>query len=53
MPKMMQEKVVVVTGAGRGIGRDIALLMAAQGARVIVNDLGGTEHVTKAAESVL
>jgi NAD(P)-dependent dehydrogenase (short-subunit alcohol dehydrogenase family) len=38
---MMQDKVVVVTGAGRGIGRDIALLMAAEGARVVVNDLGG------------
>jgi NAD(P)-dependent dehydrogenase (short-subunit alcohol dehydrogenase family) len=34
-------KVVVVTGAGRGIGRDIALLAAAEGARVVVNDLGG------------
>jgi NAD(P)-dependent dehydrogenase (short-subunit alcohol dehydrogenase family) len=34
-------RVVVVTGAGRGIGREIALLMAAAGARVVVNDLGG------------
>jgi NAD(P)-dependent dehydrogenase (short-subunit alcohol dehydrogenase family) len=33
-------KVVLVTGAGRGIGRDIALLMAAEGAKVVVNDLG-------------
>ena len=39
---MMQDKVVVVTGAGRGIGRDIALLMAAEGAKVVVNDLGGS-----------
>jgi NAD(P)-dependent dehydrogenase (short-subunit alcohol dehydrogenase family) len=38
--KMMQGKVVVVTGAGRGIGRDIALQMAAEGAAVVVNDLG-------------
>jgi NAD(P)-dependent dehydrogenase (short-subunit alcohol dehydrogenase family) len=34
-------KVVVVTGAGRGIGREIALLTAAEGAKVVVNDLGG------------
>jgi len=34
-------KVVVVTGAGRGIGREIALLAAAEGAKVVVNDLGG------------
>ena len=37
---MLQDKVVVVTGAGRGIGRDFALEMARQGARVVVNDLG-------------
>jgi NAD(P)-dependent dehydrogenase (short-subunit alcohol dehydrogenase family) len=34
-------KVVVVTGAGRGIGREIALLAAREGAKVVVNDLGG------------
>lgn len=38
--KMMQDKVVVVTGAGGGIGRDIALSMAAAGAKVVVNDIG-------------
>jgi NAD(P)-dependent dehydrogenase (short-subunit alcohol dehydrogenase family) len=35
-------KVVIVTGAGRGIGREIALLAASEGARVVVNDLGGS-----------
>ncbi len=33
-------KVIVVTGAGRGIGREIALLAAAEGGKVVVNDLG-------------
>ena len=37
---MLQGKVVVVTGAGGGIGRDFALGMAAAGARVLVNDIG-------------
>lgn len=37
---MLDGKVVVVTGAGRGIGRDFALAMARAGARVVVNDLG-------------
>lgn len=37
---MMDGKVVLVTGAGRGVGRGIALEMAAAGAAVVVNDLG-------------
>lgn len=39
---LLDGKVAIVTGAGRGVGREIALLMAQKGARVVVNDLGGT-----------
>src|SRR5262249_17960224 len=37
----LENKVVLVTGAGRGIGREIALLAAREGGAVVVNDLGG------------
>jgi NAD(P)-dependent dehydrogenase (short-subunit alcohol dehydrogenase family) len=37
----LEGKVAIVTGSGRGIGREIALLMAKEGAKVVVNDLGG------------
>lgn len=37
---MVHDKVVVVTGAGRGIGRGFAMMMGAHGARVVVNDIG-------------
>jgi len=40
---MLKDKVAVVTGAGRGIGREIALLMAQAGAKVVVNDYGVKE----------
>ncbi|MCD5997417.1 SDR family oxidoreductase [Pseudomonas sp. CDFA 602] len=39
-----EDKVVVVTGAGGGLGRAHALLFARHGARVVVNDLGGSAH---------
>ena len=37
---MLEGKVALITGAGRGIGRGMALLMASKGAKVIVNDIG-------------
>jgi NAD(P)-dependent dehydrogenase (short-subunit alcohol dehydrogenase family) len=42
MTGLVQDKVVVVTGAGGGIGRDIALAMAREGAKVVVNDIGAS-----------
>lgn len=38
--KLMEGKVAVVTGAGNGIGQAIAVLMAAHGAKVVINDIG-------------
>jgi NAD(P)-dependent dehydrogenase (short-subunit alcohol dehydrogenase family) len=43
---MLKDRVAVVTGAARGIGREIALLMAREGAKVVVNDYGGGEDGT-------
>jgi NAD(P)-dependent dehydrogenase (short-subunit alcohol dehydrogenase family) len=40
--KLLEGKVVIVTGAGGGIGRDFALAMSAAGARVVVNDVGAS-----------
>jgi NAD(P)-dependent dehydrogenase (short-subunit alcohol dehydrogenase family) len=37
-------RVAIITGAGRGLGREHALLFAAEGAKVVVNDLGGDMH---------
>ena len=51
MKKSLQDKVAIVTGAGRGLGRAHALELARHGARVVVNDLGGAREGS-AARSV-
>lgn len=56
-PRLCEGRIVVITGAGRGIGRDHALMLAEHGARVVVNDLGadpdGTGSASEHANSVV
>jgi NAD(P)-dependent dehydrogenase (short-subunit alcohol dehydrogenase family) len=46
MAGVVEGRVVIVTGAGNGIGREHALLFASEGAKVVVNDLGGSRDGT-------
>ncbi len=57
MARLLEGRVAIVTGSGRGIGREEALLMAKHGAKVVVNDLGahfdGTGASTSPAQEVV
>ena len=48
----VQDRVIVVTGAGGGLGREYALALAKEGASVVVNDLGGARDGTGAGHSM-
>lgn len=52
MATNLEDRVAIVTGAGRGIGRAVALGLQAEGARIVVNDIGRDEQGEPSAERV-
>jgi len=51
MTRLCEDRVAIVTGAARGVGREHALLLAKHGAKIVVNDLGGAVDGTGADKS--
>ncbi|MBL6951934.1 MAG: SDR family NAD(P)-dependent oxidoreductase [Alphaproteobacteria bacterium] len=51
MARLCEDRVAIVTGAARGVGREHALLLAKHGAKIVVNDLGGAVDGTGADKS--
>ena len=49
----LKDKVAIITGAGRGIGREICLYLASEGAKIVVNDLGGEIEMAVVKEKLL
>ncbi|MHA1670518.1 MAG: SDR family NAD(P)-dependent oxidoreductase [Promethearchaeota archaeon] len=50
--KMLEGKVAIITGAGRGLGREEALAMAREGCNLVINDISGVDNVARECEKL-